>query len=56
MQSNPSNALLEIKKKLYERLNKLSECISPDGPTDRLETHFNNEVKFLNDILDIIEE
>jgi hypothetical protein len=56
MQNDPSNVLLEIKQKLYDRLNKLSECIGEDGPIDRLETHFHNEVAFLNDILDLIEE
>lgn len=52
---DPSDAIVEIKEKLYERLTKLSQCVSPDGPVDRLETHFHNEVVFLNDILDLIE-
>ncbi|NDB61432.1 hypothetical protein EB001_23785 [bacterium] len=56
LSNDPAKALVRVKEKLYDRLDKLSECISSDGPTDRLETHFHNEVAFLNDILDLIEE
>lgn len=55
LSKNPTQVLIEVKEKLYDRLNKLSECIGEDGPIDRLETHFHNEVAFLNDILDLIE-
>ena len=50
-----TKALVEVKEKLYERINILRSCISPEGPIDRLDQHFNNEVEFLSDVLDLIE-
>lgn len=52
---DPTQALIEVKEKLYERITILRSCISPEGPIDSLDNHFNNEVKFLSDILDLIE-
>jgi hypothetical protein len=55
LSKDPAKALVEVKEKLYERIDILRSCISPDGPIDRLDHHFNNEVEFLTDILDLIE-
>ena len=55
LSKNPTKALVEVKEKLYERINILRSCISPEGPIDRLDHHFNNEVEFLSDVLDLIE-
>jgi hypothetical protein len=55
MQNDPSNVLLEIKQKLQERIDILRSCIHPEGPIDRLDHHFNNEVEFLSDVLNLIE-
>ena len=40
---------------LYDRLGVLRSCISKDGPVDRLDHHFLNEINFLEDVLDVIE-
>ena len=55
LSNDPAKALVEVKEKLYERIDILRSCISPDGPIDRLDHHFNNEVEFLTDVLDLIE-
>ena len=52
---NADVALVEIKEKLYDRLDTLRSCISKDGPIDRLEHHFLNEMEFLKNLLDLIE-
>ena len=51
----PEEKLLDIKEKLYDRLQVLRSCISKDGPIDRLDNHFLNEIEFLEDVLDAIE-
>ena len=55
LSKNPTKALVEVKEKLYERINILRSCITPEGPIDRLDHHFNNEVEFLSDVLNLIE-
>lgn len=55
LSKDPEKALVEVKEKLYERINILRSCISPDGAVDRLELHFNNEINFLSNVLDLIE-
>ena len=55
LSKDPAKALVEVKEKLYERIDILRSCISSDGPIDRLDHHFNNEVEFLTDVLDLIE-
>ena len=55
LSKDPVKALVEVKEKLYERINILRSCIHPEGPIDRLDHHFNNEVEFLTDVLDLIE-
>jgi hypothetical protein len=55
LSQDPGKALIEVKEKLYERIDILRSCIHPDGPIDRLDHHFNNEVEFLTDVLDLIE-
>lgn len=52
---NADVALVEVKEKLYERLGKIRVCLIPDGPIDNLDHHMTNEIKFLEDLLDIIE-
>ena len=52
---NADVALIEIKEKLYERLEILRSCMPKDGPIDRLDHHFNNEIEFLSSVLDLIE-
>ena len=52
---DPTQALVEVKEKLYERITILRSCIHPEGPIDRLDHHFNNEVEFLSNVLDLIE-
>jgi hypothetical protein len=52
---DPTQALIEVKEKLYERITILRSCIHPEGPIDSLDRHFNNEVEFLSNVLDIIE-
>ena len=47
--------VVNIKEKLYDRLSVLRSCINKDGPVDRLDHHFINEIEFLEDILDWIE-
>ena len=55
LSNDPTQALIEVKEKLYERINILRSCIHPEGPIDRLDHHFNNEVEFLSGVLDLIE-
>ena len=55
LSKDPVKALVEVKEKLYERINILRSCIHPEGPIDRLDHHFNNEVEFLSDVLNLIE-
>ena len=55
LSKDPTKALVEVKEKLYERINILRSCITPEGPIDRLDHHFNNEVEFLSDVLNLIE-
>ena len=55
LSNDPTRALVEVKEKLYERINILRSCITPEGPIDRLDHHFNNEVEFLSDVLNLIE-
>jgi hypothetical protein len=55
LSKDPTRALIEVKEKLYERINILRSCIHPEGPIDRLDHHFNNEVEFLSDVLNLIE-
>ena len=52
---DPEKAVIDIKEKLYDRLGVLRSCISKDGPVDRLDHHFLNEINFLEDVLDVIE-
>ena len=52
---DPEKAVNDIKEKLYDRLSVLRSCISKDGPIDRLDHHFLNEINFLEDVLDVIE-
>lgn len=52
---NADTALIEIKEKLYDRLEILRACMPEDGPIDRLDHQFNNEIEFLSSVLDIIE-
>ena len=52
---DPEQAVVEIKEKLYDRLGVLRSCLSKDGPIDRLDHHFQNEVNFLEDVLNVIE-
>ena len=52
---DPEKAVIDIKEKLYDRLSVLRSCISKDGPIDRLDHHFLNEINFLEDVLDVIE-
>ena len=57
---NPDVALVEIKEKLYERLGKLRPFIAnmeidEYGPLDFTEAAVYNEVKFLEELLDLIE-
>ena len=53
--NDPTKALLDIKEKLYDRLSILRSCISIDGPIDRLDHHYCNEIEFLEELLDTIE-
>ena len=55
LSNDPTKAVVDIKEKLYDRLGVLRACISKDGPIDRLDHHFLNEIEFLEDVLDIIE-
>ena len=52
---DPEKAVIDIKEKLYDRLSVLRSCISKDGPIDRLDHHFLNEINFLEDVLEVIE-
>ena len=52
---NADVALVEIKEKLYDRLDTLRSCVSKDGHVDRLDHHFLNEIEFLKNLLDLIE-
>jgi hypothetical protein len=47
-------SVVNIKEKLYDRLTVLRACVT-DAPVDRLDHHFQNEIDFLQDILDWIE-
>ena len=51
---DPKRNVVNIKEKLYDRLTVLRACVK-DAPVDRLDHHFINEIKFLEDILDWIE-
>ena len=53
--SDPAKAVVDIKEKLYDRLDTLRSCVSKEGPIDRLDHHFMNEIEFLQNIIDIIE-
>lgn len=58
---NADTALVEIKEKLYERLEILRNCLKTGpgkdeyGYIDPYDTAMNNEVQFLTNLLDIIE-
>lgn len=57
---NPDVALVEIKEKLYARLANLRPFIQDMeideyGPLDFTEAAYYNEVKFLEELLDLIE-
>lgn len=58
--NNPTDALVEVKEKLYGRLALLRpyvETMEIDdyGPLDFTEAAIANELKFLEELLDIIE-
>ena len=58
--NDPTQALIEVKEKLYSRLNILRPYIEnmeidEYGPLDFTEAAYYNEIKFLEDLLDIIE-
>lgn len=53
---NADTALVEIKEKLYERLAILRPFIIDEyGPIDLTEAAIFNEIKFLEELLDLIE-
>ena len=57
---NADVALVEIKEKLYQRLSNLRPFIEDMeideyGPLDFTEAAYYNEVKFLEELLDLIE-
>ena len=45
----------KVKEEIQDRINILRTCISKDGPVDRLDHHFLNEMQFLQKVLDLIE-
>lgn len=55
LSKEPTRALTAVKEKLYDRLDALRSCVSKDGPIDRLDHHFLNEIEFLESVLDLIE-
>ena len=55
LSKDPAKAVVDIKEKLYDRLDTLRSCVSKEGPIDRLDHHFMNEIEFLQNIIDIIE-
>ncbi len=57
---DPTKALIEVKEKLYGRLELLRPYIErmeidDYGPLDFTEAAYYNEVKFLEELLDLIE-
>ena len=57
---DPTQALIEVKEKMYERLAILRPFIQnmeidEYGPLDFTEAAYYTEVKFLEELLDIIE-
>lgn len=57
---NADTAIVEIKEKLYERLSVLRPCIErmeidDYGPLDFTEAAIAGEVKFIEELLDLIE-
>jgi hypothetical protein len=57
---DPTKAIVEIKERLYKRLNILRPYIKDMqideyGPLDFTEAAIANETKFLEELLDIIE-
>ena len=57
---DPTQALIEVKEKMYNRLGILRSFImnmeiDEYGPLDFTEAAYYNEVKFLEELLDIIE-
>ena len=60
LSNDPAKALVEVKEKLYGRLAILRPFIKDMeideyGPLDFTEAAYYNEVKFLEELLDIIE-
>ena len=53
---DPTNALVEVKEKLYDRMDVLRSCIGPhDEYGDDVQNEMRNEISFLEELLDIIE-
>jgi len=57
---DPTQALVEVKEKMYDRLTVLRPYIErmevdDYGPLDFTEAAISNEIKFLEGLLDIIE-
>jgi len=60
MPKDPTQALIEVKEKMYNRLGILRSFIKnmeidEYGPLDFTEAAYYNEAKFLEELLDIIE-
>lgn len=51
---SPDVAIVEIKEKLYERLETLRVCVY-DPPLDERDDCYKNEIEFLSGLLDLIE-
>lgn len=45
----------ELRSKIQERITILRSCILRDGPIDRLDNHFLNEIGFLENLLKILD-
>lgn len=57
---DPAKALVEVKEKLYERLAVLRTCLEGSaeddyGYIDPFDIQINNEIQFIERLLDVIE-